>query len=52
MRLIKNYRRNEEESNRLERIKDNTVLEINLRYLRSEHNKYYVFPKNLDDGDD
>lgn len=45
MKMIKNYSRSEEETRRLDRIKNNTVMEINLRYLKSEHNRYYRFPK-------
>lgn len=36
----------------LEKIKNNTVMEINLRFLRSEHNRYYKFPKDNEDSDD
>ena len=49
MKLIKNFKRSSEETDRLERIKVNTVMEINLRFLRSEHNRYYRFPKNLEE---
>ena len=37
---------------KLEKIKDNTVLEINLRHLRSEHNRTYKFPKDDQSSDD
>lgn len=49
--MIKNFKRNSEEISKLDRIKDNTVLEINLRFLRSEHNKHYIFPKNEEDSE-
>lgn len=51
MKMIKNYKKTNEEVQKLERIKDNTVLEINLRFLRSEHNKAYTFPKFDTDSD-
>lgn len=45
MKMIKSYSPSEEEVKKLERIKINTMMEINIRYLRSEHNRYYKFPK-------
>lgn len=48
MKLIKGYARTEEETKKLERIKVNTMMEINIRYLRSDHNRYYKFPKMQD----
>jgi len=27
----------------------NTMMEINIRYLRSEHNRYYKFPKKVEE---
>lgn len=27
----------------------NTMMEINIRYLRSEHNRYYKFPKKIEE---
>lgn len=44
MKLIKSYNPTDEELKKLERIKINTMMEINIRYLRSEHNRYYKFP--------
>lgn len=41
MKLIKGYTRTQEEIKKLDRIKVNTMMEINLRYLRSESNRYY-----------
>lgn len=52
MKLIKSYTRSEEETRKLERIKMNTMMEINIRYLRSEHNRHYRFPKRTDPDDD
>lgn len=49
MKMIKNYKRLPEEVQKLEKIKNNTMMEINLRYIRSEHNRKYRFPKNISD---
>lgn len=46
IKLIQNYTRTTEENKKLERIKNNTHMEINIRYLKSQHNRYYKFPKN------
>lgn len=50
--MIKNYKRTPEETRRLEKIKDNTVLEINIRHLRSEHNRHFRFPKERGSSDE
>lgn len=42
--MINNYSRTNEENRKLEKIKSNTMMEINLRYLRSDHNRHYRFP--------
>jgi hypothetical protein len=44
MKMIHNYNRTSEESKKLEKIKANTMMEINIRYLRCEHNRHYRFP--------
>lgn len=44
MKMIHNYTRTAEENRKLEKIKANTMMEINIRYLRSEHNRHYRFP--------
>lgn len=44
MKMIHGYSRTTDENRKLEKIKSNTMMEINLRYLRSEHNRHYRFP--------
>lgn len=44
MKMINNYSRTPEENRKLEKIKSNTMMEINLRYIRSDHNRHYRFP--------
>lgn len=39
MTLIHNYKRTPEEIKNLEKVKTNTVMEINLRFLKSNHNR-------------
>lgn len=51
MKLIKSYHPSDDEVKKLERIKMNTMMEINIRYLRSEHNRYYKFPKKINEND-
>lgn len=44
MNLIHTYKHSPEEIKKLERIKNNTTMEINLRFLQSKHNREYRFP--------
>ena len=39
MTLIRNYKRTPEEIKNLDKVKTNTTMEINLRYLKSSHNR-------------
>ena len=51
LKMIKNFKRTPDDVRKLERIKDNTVLEINIRHLRSEHNRTFKFPKSSEDSE-
>lgn len=52
MKMIHGYSRTGEENRKLEKIKSNTMMEINLRYLRSEHNRHYRFPLQENDSEE
>lgn len=52
MKMINNYSRTAEESKKLDKIKSNTMMEINIRYLRCEHNRKYRFPLNQEDSEE
>lgn len=45
LKYIRNYALTPAEARKLERIKANTMMEINIRYLRCEQNRQYKFPK-------
>lgn len=51
MKMIYGYSRTAEENRKLEKIKSNTMMEINLRYLRSDHNRHYRFPLKDNDSE-
>ena len=50
--MIKEFRRSSEDLGKLDKIKKNTEMEINLRYLKSETNKKYKFPRNYNPESD
>ncbi len=47
--MIKQYTHTIEEEQKLERLKLNTIKQIDFRYKNSYSNKNYVFPKKFND---
>ena len=51
--MIHGYKRTPEDIRAMDKLRNATKMEINLRFLKSSHNKQYSFPrKNSDDNDD
>lgn len=50
--MIHNYSRTAEETSKLEKIKSNTMMEINIRYIRCEPNRQYKFPFREEESED